>query len=242
MQIRHAAFAALLIASPAAAVEDYDACIALIAVDAARAEAEADTWARFDGGWPARHCQATALAAMGAARQAARLLSDIAVEATELPNRVRANLFAEAGELFLSLDALTEAEQAVERALKLTPDGYAPLLLSASLGAERLEWRRVRTLLDDVIEAHGEGTEPLLLRATAKRRLGDMVGARSDALWAAELTPDLPDAWLELGLVETALGNRDGARQAFLKAITLDSEGPLAPVARRRLQELELAN
>ncbi|MEM0944661.1 MAG: hypothetical protein AAGI70_12025, partial [Pseudomonadota bacterium] len=77
-----------------------------------------------------------------------------------------------------------------------------------------------------------------VLRATAKRRLNDQVGARADAKWALELAPEDPAVWLELGETEAALGNRRAANAAWLTTIDLAGDTGLAEIARRKLQRL----
>ncbi|MEL6479570.1 MAG: hypothetical protein AAFR17_19765 [Pseudomonadota bacterium] len=238
------AWASLLIvlaAGPAASVEDYDACTALIAADPARAAAESASWARFDGGWPARHCHALALLALGAERKAALELLEIGAGAGELPPEVRAEMFVDAGEILLDLGELGEAAQAVDRADRLAPRSRGARILSSTLSARFGDWQGAERDLSTAIDQSGVDAELLLLRATAKRRQGDRVGARSDAYWASELAPENPSVWLEIGEVEAALGNRPMARDAWLAAIRLAGEDdPLAAFARQKLQRLEL--
>lgn len=226
-------------ALPARAVEDYDACIALIATAPEQAVAEADAWSRFDGGWAARHCYALALAATGATRRAAAEMAGIATEAIDLPRDVRADMFVTAGEWFLDLDELGETAQAIDRAERLAPQGHQHLILSAELNAKLGDVQGAIGALNKVLKTRGPAPEPLLLRATLKRRLGDGIGARDDAYWASELGPDLPDVWLEIGQVEAMLGNRDRAREAWLRTIEMAPQDPLAQTARRQLQLLE---
>ncbi|MEM7507688.1 MAG: hypothetical protein AAF415_13180 [Pseudomonadota bacterium] len=230
---------AALAALPARAVEDYDACIALAASAPEQAVAEAEAWSRFDGGWAARHCYALALAATGATRRAAVEMAGIATEAVDLPRDVRAEMFITAGEWFLDLNELGETAQTIDRAERLAPQGHKHLILSAELNAELGDLRSAIAELNRLLKARGPETEPLLLRATIKRRLGDGIGARDDAYWASELDPELPEVWLEVGQVEAMLGNRDNARAAWLRAIEKAPEDPLAETARRQLQLLE---
>ena len=86
-------------ALPAQAVDDYDACLDLIATNPAQAEREAGDWARFGGAAPARHCYALALIAVGAESRGIDELLGIAVEEPDLEPNARADILAQAGDL-----------------------------------------------------------------------------------------------------------------------------------------------
>lgn len=233
------AVAIVLAASPALAVEDYDACVALVERDPARAEIEAGRWIAAGGGTPARHCRALALFAQGAERRAAGLLAEIAAEDRTLPGQVRAEMLVQAGEIHLGLADLAAARAAVERAMRVATDPRPVLVLSARLEAEAGNWQAAASALDHALARGEPDAEILVLRAAARQRLGQLVAARADLAWAEELAPDLPELWLEKGAVEAASGNRDAARAAWLKAIELDRDGPVAEAARLRLQRME---
>ncbi|MEM6905639.1 MAG: hypothetical protein AAF568_07070 [Pseudomonadota bacterium] len=235
-QLRAAIF--ILLAAPAAAVEDYDACVAMISADPAGAESSAADWARDGGGWPARHCRALALEATGALRAAAIAYSEIGEEAQDLPDEVRIEVFADAARLFLDIGAVEEAGLVTDAALQLSPRSRTARLANASLSAEIGDWRAALSDLDLAVTASGPDAELLVLRATAKRRLNDQVGARADAKWALELAPEDPAVWLELGETEAALGNRRAANAAWLTTIDLAGDTGLAEIARRKLQRL----
>jgi tetratricopeptide (TPR) repeat protein len=203
------------------------------------AEAAAARWEAQGGGAAARHCRAMALEALGAERAAAGLLMEIAAEARALPDRARAEMVLQAGELFLRLGALDAAGRAAEEALGLTGRAPGALAFRARLGAERGDWRGALADLDAALEGRPGDPGLLVLRASAKRRLGRLVAAADDARWARELAPEDPEAWLETGTIRAARGDRPGARAAFLEAIRLAGDGPLARAARLRLQALE---
>jgi len=222
----------------AADLRDYSACVDLVVRAPEAAEQAALAWADRGGGWGARHCRAMALVALGAERSAAEELVAIGSEAGDLPDPVRADMFEQAGEILLGLGAVEPAAEAVDRALNLAarPSGYE---LRARLAAERGDWGAA---LADLDRALAEGQpEPgrLILRASAKRRLGRLVAARDDAAWALELAPDDPAGWLEMGSIRAETGDRDGARAAFAEVLRLTPGGSLAEAARLRIQALE---
>jgi tetratricopeptide (TPR) repeat protein len=237
------ALSIVLAVPPAArAVEDYDVCVELVSAAPSRAEAEAAAWRRAGGGAAAGHCQALALMALGADLRAAELLVDIAASDRTLPESVRATLLIEAGELFLGLGALEAGQAAAAQARKLAPDARPALALSARLKAEAGDWPGAVADLDRALADSAPDAELLALRASAQIRLGRLVAARSDLLWAAEIDPDLAVIWLERGTLAAAEGNADAARAAWLKAIELSRDSPdaaVAEAARLRIQKLE---
>lgn len=238
-----AALAAAPTAAPAAqAVEDYDACVALAGSDPAKAESEAAAWRRAGGGAAAGHCQALALVALGADLRAAQLLVEIATDDRTIPESVRATMLVDAGELFLGQGALEAGQAAAARALRLVPGLRPALALAARLKAEAGDWTGAVTSLDAALARGAPDAELLALRASAQIRLGRLVAAKSDLLWATEVDPKAPVVWLERGNLAAAQGQADVARAAWLKAIELDRGNPdpaVADAARLRIQQLE---
>jgi len=223
----------------AGAVETYEGCLDLVISNPALAEARAAEWARAGGGAAAGHCRALALMALGADLRAAELLVSIATDDRTIPGWVRATLLVDAGELFLDLGRLDAGRAAAARALQLARDPRPALALSARLKAEAGDWRGAVGDLDGAI-AHGDpDAELLALRASARLKLGEKVAARSDLAWAAEIAPESAPVWLERGVLAEADGDRAAARAAWLKAIELDRDGPVAEAAQLRIQKLE---
>lgn len=229
----------LLAAAPAWAVESYDACVKMVERDPVTAEIEAGRWTAAGGGAAARHCRALALAAQGAERRAAELMTGIAVEDRTLPDQARAELMVEAGELYLALGDLDAGRAAVKRALKLATDPRPALVLAARLAAEAGDWQGAASDLEHALARGAPDAEILVLRAAARLHLGQLVAARADLAWAEELEPENAALWLEKGALAAAEGDRDAARAAWLRAIELDRDGPVAEAARLRLQRME---
>ena len=217
----------------------YDDCVALTGTDPARAEVKAHRWEQAGGGSPARHCRALALLARGAGRRAAELMFAIAADDRTLPDQVRSDILIEAGEIYLGLGELDLARSVAARALLLARQPRAALALSARLKAARGDWRGVVNDLDGAL-ARGEPDAALLvLRAGARRHLGERAAARDDLSRAAGLAPELASVWLERGTLEALAGDRDAARAAWLRAIGLDRDGSVGAAARLRLQTME---
>ena len=233
------ALAVALAATPALAVDNYDACVELVERDPAQAEIEAGRWVAAGGGTPARHCRAQALLAQGAERRAAELLRDIAAGDRTLPGQVRAEMMVQAGEVYLGIGDLVAAQLAADQAMKLAADPRPAFVLSARIEAEDRDWDGAVAALDRALARGEPDAEILILRAAARLHLDQLVAARSDLAWAEELAPESAALWLEKGALEAAEGNRDAARAAWLKAIDLDRDGPVAEAAQLRLQRLE---
>ncbi|MBK0400570.1 hypothetical protein H0I76_15330 [Limibaculum sp. M0105] len=234
-----AAMAAM--AGGARAVEDYDNCIALVAADPARAEAEAATWANFGGGPAARHCRAMAFAALGATRRAAEELTEIAFVARDLPEETRAEILLQAAGFFLDLQEPDAGLRVTEQAMRLKTTGET-LTMRARLRAAKGQYGAALGDLDAAIAQAGPTADRLMLRATARREEGRLLEARQDVIWALELEPDLPIAYLELGRIEQAQSAKDRARDAYMRAIELDPGGDIAASARLSLQRMELGD
>ncbi|MBY8977573.1 hypothetical protein KHP62_17295 [Rhodobacteraceae bacterium NNCM2] len=224
-----------------AAFETYDECVAAVATNPETTIDEADRWARFDGGWPARHCRALALIAAGSDMQGARELVLIATDAIELPSQVRSEMFAHAGQIFLELGFIGEAKQSLDRSLNLAMDKEEALALSAALKANDGDHNGAVRELTKALEESGPKASLLILRSESKQAAGDLVGSRDDATWALELTPENPDAWFRSAQIEAELGNLDGARAAWLNTIDLARGEPIAQAAQINLQLMEAA-
>ncbi len=233
------ALSALGVAQRASAVESYDECVALIAADAAGAEREAAAWARSGGGAAARHCRALALIATGAGSAAIDELLGIAAEEPDLTAQARAEVLVQAGEMLLDEGDGVTARAVANQALSLAPGDPDATALSAAVRLADGDAAGAVAEIDATM-ASGDATARLLvLRSAAERRLGDFVAARDDAQRATELAPKSPSAWLERGRVAARIGDRQDARDALLRAVSLDRGGKLGLAAQNALQRME---
>lgn len=223
---------------PAGAVQDYDSCLALAQENPRAGLRAAEDWLRAGGGAPAAHCRAVSLAGSGALLRAADALFDLGAEEGELPEPARAEMLLQAGELYLAVGDIDIGLLAAEGAHSLDPSPDT-LLMRARLLAEANDWVGALSDIEGVLRGRAPQPDVLTLRAAARRQTGALLEARSDALWALELSPDWPEAWRELGSVEAALGSKDAARRAWSRAIEVDTDGDVADLARNRIQRLE---
>lgn len=221
------------------AVETYDACTALVAADPARAVREAGTWSRYGGGAPARHCYAMALNESGAPGRAAAELVAIANEEPALEDRARAEIVVQAGDILLELGDVLSAGRLAQQALRLSPGLTVALRLSARGKMQTGALEGALRDLDRALEKTGARADLLALRASVNRQLGRLIAARDDAVYATEAMPEAPAGWLERGRVAIRMDDRDAARDALLRAISLDRDGATAQAAREALQRME---
>ena len=232
--------ALLLAAAPAGAVGDYDACLGLIEQDPARAVREAGDWVRYDnGGAEARHCYALALLATGAPLSAADELMALASEEPGLSDLDRSNMMVQAGEILL--DAGEDLSPAIiaAQALQIAPANPAALVFRAAVRLQGEDIAGALADLDAALAQGGETADLLTLRAAARRRAGSATAARDDAIWATELDPEAPRAWLERGRAEAAVRDRHAARQSFLRVMELARGTELARAAQLALQRMD---
>lgn len=233
------ALATVAAAVPATAIEDYDACVRMIADTPDQAEREAAAWASAGGGAAARHCRALALIALGAASSAIDELLGIAAEEPGLTPEARAEVLVQAGEMLLDEGDGVMARAVAGQALALAPRERDAIGLSAAVLLSEGDASGALSELDSAL-AGGDATPRLLvLRAAAQRRLGSLVAARDDAEHATELAPESASAWLERGRVAAGLGDPADARKALLRAIELDRGGKLGMAAQNTLQRME---
>ncbi len=230
---------ALGAACPAAALEDYDGCIGLIESDPALAVREAAAWVGDGGGAAARHCHALALIATGAEGRAIDELLGIAAEEANLPPEARADILVQAGEMLLDRGDSGTARAVAGQALALAPGHSGAAGLGAAVRLAEGDAAGALAALDAALADEAPTARLLVLRATAQRRLGQLVAARDDAEHATELAPEMASAWLERGRTAAGLGDRPDARDAFLRAIDLDRAGELGAAARTALQRME---
>ena len=225
---------------PGFAVEDYDACLALIQADPARAEQEAGEWARYgNGGAAARHCYALALLAIGADGRAADELIGAAIEEPGLSDDARADLLVQAGELLVENEDLLTASVVAEQARRLAPRNAGVLGLGGAVKVANGDFAAGIRDLDAAVDAGGANALWLLRRAAAHRQRGRLVAARDDAAFALEQAPDDPSAWLEYGRILAGLNDKPGARQSLLRAVELDRGGKIGRAAQIALQRMD---
>src|SRR5262249_28757498 len=84
--------------------------------------------------------------------------------------------------------------------------------------------------------------KPLIfaLRAAAYRHLDNKAGALNDAETALKLSPDFPPALPERGKLRLLKGDKDGARQDWLKVTIKAPNTSAADEAQRDIEQIDL--
>lgn len=226
--------------------KEYQACMALVEVDPARALASAQYWIDQGGSFAAHHCFAAALQRQGNHRAAAIELAKLATEIDQKLGSVvpqdraalkarSANLWMQAGQAWWLAEDNSKALAAFDNALANLPkasktaDGDAAgdagadqnSAVDAQLGRALAlgglgRWQNAKQQLDAVVAAHPTLAEAWLRRAQVQRRLGQLPGAEADIAKALQLQPDEPEMLLERGAIAAASGNSRAAAADWL--------------------------
>ncbi len=236
--------AALLAAAPATAQvfkgpEAYRACMAIAKAKPEQGWEEALAWQSLGGGEAARHCAAVALIGLGKYKEAAHRLETLANESRR-DEATRAEMLGQAAQAWLLAGETGRADADQRAALSLAPLNSDLRIDHAVLLAQVGHYREAADELGAVLAVQPNRVEALVLRASARRYLDDMAGARADVGRALELDPDFPDALLERGMLARLAGDDKAARADWLRAIDLNPEGAVADVARENLAKLDV--
>lgn len=169
--------------------ERHAECVKLIAADPASGRRAAETWASSGGGAPALHCLAIADLAAGYAKLAAIRLTETAERSDAGDQRARARLLAEAALAFAEAGDLREAEKSVAAAKKIAPVLPELDFVAAKIFAEGGKWREAIDAATTAEKAGVTSVETYLVRARARKELGDNLKAADDVVAALTIDP-----------------------------------------------------
>ena len=221
--------------------QQYTACMNLAKTRPREAYASANTWYDRGGAEAAQHCAAIALFGMGQYVEAANQLERLADAQPGDRNRLRADLYAQAGQSWLLANYPDRALVAQGNALALQPNSVEFLIDRAVTfaGIDRLA-DALRDL-NRALQISPRRHDALTLRATALRLGGQPAKAAADVEQAIKLNPNYPEAYLERGLQRKAGGQTAHAREDFIKVLRLVPEGSnLAAQVRVQLESSDL--
>ena len=166
----------------------YEACLNGVEANADAAYEEALAWRFEGGGWPARHCVARALIALGDPAEGAFRLQALAEAPDGGPTSMKVLYLAEAGEAWMNAGYPEEARRVYSRAVEFSPQS-APLWLGrARAAAELNEWASVEADSAQAISHEPQNFDAWRTRAQARLELGDLNAAESDMQRALSLT------------------------------------------------------
>jgi len=223
------------------AAQRYTGCMDAAHTEPARGLERARTWRDTGGGDPARHCEGVALMNLGRYTEAGRLLEDLAKTLAKGSGvGMRARALAQAGQAWVLADKPRRAEAVYGQAIKLRPKDVE-LWIDRALA--RFEMGKYWKAIDDLNRANElapERADVLVFRASAYRHVEAPTMAKADIRAALKRRPNHPEGLLEQGNIRRLAGNKNGARQAWLKVIEVAPDSPAADAARENLAKLDV--
>ncbi|MHA1537213.1 MAG: tetratricopeptide repeat protein [Alphaproteobacteria bacterium] len=218
----------------------YRDCMVLVAKNPKQAFEHALAWHSTGGGYPARHCIASALQALGQHAEAAARLQKIAIDMKAAPVALRAKILQQAAGAWLRAKQRARALAALKTAIKLDPGN---LTLRSDRGLILALSGKLFEAVDDfnkIIEAEPRNVDVLVLRAASYRRLKSIALARDDLKRALAIAPNHPDALLERGILRLARKDRKGARADWIRILQVAPKSAAAGIARAKLAKYNL--
>ncbi|TAD88533.1 MAG: hypothetical protein EAZ99_13145 [Alphaproteobacteria bacterium] len=227
------------VAQRISAEAEYQQCMALVQRDPAAAFERASSFALQGGGFPARHCAASALVRLRRHGEAAQRLEGLAQDVGRTRPTLGAEILAQAATSWQAADQPERAAGVIEAGLRLDQFNVDLRFERALLHAEAKRWVEAADDLTVIIQRLPRRLDVLVLRATAYRNasLGEL--AEQDIATALRLEPGNPEALVERAWQRYARGDLAGARQDFVAAAARQPDGPAGDMARRALEEIE---
>ncbi len=218
----------------------YRDCMARVSKSPKQAFEQALAWHTTGGGFPARHCAASALQALGQHAEAAARLQKMAIDMKAAPIALRAKILQQAAGSWLRAKQRKRALAALATAIKMAPKN---MRLRSDRGLILALSGKLFEAVDDfntVIEAEPKNADVLVLRAASYRRLKSIALAHDDLKRALAIDPDHPDALLERGILRLAGKDRAGARADWIRILQVAPKSAAAAVARAKIAKLDL--
>lgn len=246
---------ALLIALPAAAqhlkpmpdlastpdeIQHYQECLKSAEKTPDEGFEAAMQWRDTSGSNAAKQCVAVAMFYMGEPDEAADRLEHLAVEMKAAPPELRARLLSQAGTAWSVAGNLERANAAITTAIQLAPS-LADLYVDRSmvLAQAKNYWEAIDDLNKALDIQPGYGIA-LAFRAAAYRYVDSIELADQDANEAVRVAPEIPEGWLERGIIRRLKGDLNGARADWLQVLVRDPDGAAGDTARANIERLEL--
>ncbi|MEH6629791.1 MAG: hypothetical protein V7776_03135 [Halopseudomonas aestusnigri] len=220
--------------------EQYIACIKLVERRPDAAFESALSWASQGGGFPAEHCATQALYALKIYDAAATRLEKLADAMKTDNTELRSQLLHQAGRAWYDHGDLERAFAVQSTAITLYPDGTDYYIDRAEILAELGRFDEALIDLEVAHSLDNERDDIITLRATAKRYLGDDIGAKADIDLALKMNPDNLEALLERGILKRLKGDDTGARKDWLRIVNIALGTPAADAAQRNLEKLDV--
>ncbi len=181
-------------AQPTGAVAEqvrFSACLDRVERDADDALEEAQTWRMQGGGWPARHCEALSLIALGEMEVGAAILDDLAI--IPRPGNSQATRLAQlvaAGEAWSRAGRSEEAVASYSTGLTLAPENPHLLIARAKANLDLGDWQALNRDAEILVDTAPYLAESWSMRAQARLEGGDREAALADIEEARMRAPE----------------------------------------------------
>ena len=218
----------------------YSECLSLASSAPEDAFEAALAWQQDGGGDAARHCAAVALLGQGLYRDAAERLETLAQTMLSPAPGLLADVLAQAGQAWLLADDTQRAFAAQSAAIELAPKNIELLIdRSFALAQAQNYWEAIDDL-NRAAELAPDRPDILVYRASAYRYVDAFDLALTDVNAALRIAPDDLEGLLERGILRRLSGDDAGAREDWLKVVTLAEDSPAAEAARSNLERLDV--
>lgn len=221
--------------------ERYVDCMRLARTNPEQGLETALTWSELGGGAAADHCAAAAMMGLKRYSQAAKRFEALVQKLpADAPGAARANILAQAGRAWIAAGDGDQALRTQNAAITLDAKNVEIRIDRAvTLAGLGQHWEAIDDL-NAALDLDPTAVEALALRANAYRYVDALPLARQDAESALRLNPRHPEALLEYGIILRLAGDFDGARKAWVR-LAQDQDGrPIAELARRNLEKLDV--
>jgi tetratricopeptide (TPR) repeat protein len=221
-------------------MQHYQQCLQLAEKKPADGFEAAMQWRDSSGSNAAKQCVAVALFYLDEPEEAASRLEGLALDMRAAPPELRARILSQAGTAWSVANQPERANAAITTAIQLAPN-LPDLYVDRSmvLAQAKNYWEAIDDLNKALDLQPGYGIA-LAFRAAAYRYVDSLDLAQQDANEAVRTTPDIPEGWLERGIIRRLKGDLKGARADWLQVLVLDPEGAAGDTARANIERLEL--
>jgi tetratricopeptide (TPR) repeat protein len=201
---------------------------------------QAMAWEKDGGGDAARHCVAAAYMGLKQYDDAAMELERIAETMPQVKAPIMAQLFYQAAQAWMEMDKPDRALADINQGLKVAKNGVDLLVYRAVIYGIQKKYFDALDDLNTAYDLTSDRGAILVMRATAYRKLEQPDIAKDNIELALKADPNDPDALLERGTQRAQAGDKDGARQDWMKTIELAPDSPAADDARDSLANLDV--
>jgi tetratricopeptide (TPR) repeat protein len=201
---------------------------------------QAMEWEKAGGGDAARHCVANAYMGLKQFDDAAMELERIAQTLPQEQAPLMAQLFLQAADAWMNINDLDRALNDVNQGLKLNKNSVDLLVRRAYIYGNQDKYFEALDDLNAAYDLTSDRSEILTLRAKAYRKLGQPDLAKDNVEMALKADPNDPDALLERGTQRAEAGDKDGAREDWLKLIEIAPDSYAAEGARTGLAAIDV--